>query len=83
MGILHKRDVEALLADYDHDPVAAVTAALRVVLEQPHADYRALVQSAPFDGVRRIRLLAADLTDLDQLARELNETRTLTAREGS
>lgn len=83
MGVLGKRDVEALLAGYDRDPIAAVTAAIRVVLDQPGADYRTLVQSGIVDGERRSRLLVADVAALDQLARELNETRTLTAGDGS
>jgi hypothetical protein len=74
---LRKRDVEALLATYDDDPFAALTAALRIVLDRPDADYRTLVTTGPFDDERRTRLLVGDVATLDALARELNETRHL------
>lgn len=77
MPSLRKRDVEALLASYDHDPVAALTAALRVVLALPHAGFDELLAAAPIDDVRRVGLARHDLAALDDLARELNETRTL------
>ena len=80
MPTLRKRDVEALLATYDADPVAALTAAMRIVLDRPDGDYRTLVSTGPFDDDRRIRLLAGDVSTLDSLARELNETRTLLPR---
>jgi hypothetical protein len=74
---LRKRDVEALLATYDDDPFAALTAALRIVLDRPDADYRTLVATGPFDDERRTRLLVGDVATLDALASELNETRRL------
>lgn len=77
MPSLRKRDVEALLASYDHDPVAALTAALRVVLALPHAGFDELLAVAPIDDLRRSLLARHDLAALDDLARELNETRTL------
>ena len=77
MTMLRKRDVERLLADYDADPVAAITAAMQIALDSPDADYRTLVLAAPFDDDRRALLLTADVAALDELARELNETRTL------
>ena len=77
MPTLRKRDVEALLATYDADPVAALTAALRIVLDRPDADYRTLVTTGPFDDERRTRLLVGDVATLDALTRELNETRCL------
>jgi hypothetical protein len=75
---LRKRDVETLLATYDAGPAAALTAALRIVLGRPEADFRTLVSAGPFDPDRRASLLAGDVATLDALARELNETRTLT-----
>lgn len=80
---LRKRDVETLLADYDRDPVAAITVAMRKVLGQPDADYTTLVRMAPFDDERRARLLAIEVDSLDALARELNEVRTLAGSDGS
>lgn len=77
MPSLRKRDVEALLASYDHDPVAALTVALRIVLARPDASFDELVAVAPIDDARRSLLARRDLGVLDDLARELNETRTL------
>jgi len=72
-----KRDVERMLADYDADPVAALTAALRTTLAIPHATWASLLDAAPIDPERRRRLASGDLAALDQLAVELNERRCL------
>jgi hypothetical protein len=77
MAVLRKRHVEQLLSDYDTDPVGALTTAMRIVLDRPDADFRSLVLAAPFDADRRDRLLAEEVAQLDELARELNETRML------
>lgn len=77
MAVLRKRDVERMLDTYDDDPVGALTAALRVVLDAPGLDWNALVEAADLDATRRTHLLAGDPGALDGLARELNETRTL------
>jgi len=74
---LNKFDAERLLADYDDDPVAALTAALRVVLDRPHDDWTQLVKAAGFTCARRILLQAGDTVALDELAAELNEMRSL------
>ena len=75
---LKKSHVERLLVDYDADPVAALSAALRVVLDMPGADWATLLAAAPLDAARRRLLLDADESSLDQLAAELNERRALT-----
>jgi hypothetical protein len=75
---LKKRDVEVLLDRYDTDPVAALTAALRVALDRPDLDFTALVKLAGFSCARRIRLQAQEPAALDELLAELNELRTLT-----
>lgn len=77
MTRLTKFDAERLLADYDHDPLAALTAALRVALDRPGDEWTALVKAAGFTCARRIRLQAADPAALDELAAELNELRAL------
>ncbi len=77
MTRLKKAQVEALLRDFDADPVAALTAALRVVLEQPSAQWKELLAVAAFPNARRARLLAGDQDALDELAAELNEARDL------
>lgn len=74
---LRKRDVETLLADYDGDPVGALAAAMRIVLDMPGEVFPALVRAAAFPAERQQRLLAHDVRALDELARELNELRTL------
>ena len=70
---MKKVDAERLLADYDANPVAALSAALQIVLDMPGATWTGLIAAAPVDADRRQRLLATDVGSLDQLARELNE----------
>jgi len=77
MGRLRKSDVEALLDDYDADPVGALADALRHVLDRPDATWQELLTAAPIDTARRTALLAGDTEALDELVRELNEQRTL------
>lgn len=77
MTALRKADVERLFAAYDHDPVGALTAALRVTLDRPDLDWTALVKLAGFTCARRIRLQAAETAALDELLTELNELRAL------
>lgn len=77
MARLRKSDVEALLTSYDADPVAALTAALRRVLELPAADWPTLLDAAPLDAGRATRLRRGDQRALDELAAELNEQRSL------
>lgn len=74
---LSKRHVELLLDGYDADPVGALTAALRVVLQRPDHDWPALIDAAPLDADRRAHLLECRQPALDDLLRELNELRTL------
>jgi hypothetical protein len=74
---LRKRDVEQMMADYDRDPVAALTVALRTTLDQPDLEWTALVKMAGFDCARRIRLQAVDTAALDELLVELNEQREI------
>lgn len=76
IGRLKKVDAERLLADYDADPIAALTSALRIVLDMPDAEWAALLAAAPLDDGRRQRLREADESTLDQLAAELNERRS-------
>ena len=72
---MKKADVERLLAEYDANPVAALTQALRIALNMPDADWPTLLSAAPIDAARRERLLANDEPALDRLATELNERR--------
>ena len=76
-GRLAKRDVEALLREYDADPVAALTRALRVVLGRADATWVELLDLAPLTEARRRLLRTGDPAALDELAAELNEQRDL------
>ena len=77
MTRLKKVDVELLMARYDTDPVAALTAALRVTLDRPDGEWTALLKAAGFSCARRIRLQGNDPVALDELAAELNELRVV------
>lgn len=77
MTRLKKAHVEALLREYDINPVGALTAALRIVLNEPAAEWTALLSMAKFSDARRVRLQAGEQDALDELAAELNETREL------
>ena len=77
MPRLNKFDVEALLDDYDRDPIAALSRALAKVLDRPGEPWADLVAAAPLDSARRQALLGLDQTALDNLLRELNEQRSL------
>ncbi len=74
---LTKRDVETLLAGYDRDPIDALAAALRIVLDAPDASWPELVAGAGFTDTRRAALLIGEEGALDALAAELNEERSL------
>ena len=77
MARLNKFDVEALLASYDRNPVAALTLALAKVLDRPGQPWADLLAAAPLDSGRRQALLRLDQNALDGLLRELNEQRSL------
>ncbi|MFN8020028.1 MAG: hypothetical protein U0Q03_00750 [Acidimicrobiales bacterium] len=79
MSTLRKRDVEALMGTYDSDPVGALATAMQRALDLPGEVFPALVRAAGFPAERQRRLLDHDVRALDELARELNETRTLGA----
>jgi hypothetical protein len=77
IATLTKAQVERLLADYDADPIVAVTRALRRVLRMPDATWVELLDAAPIDAGRRQLLLSGDQASLDRLVAELNERRRL------
>jgi hypothetical protein len=77
---LKKRDVERMHVAYERNPEAALTSALRLVLDRPDLDFTALVKLAGFTCDRRIRLQAKDQRALDELFTELNELRGLSPR---
>ena len=75
--VLGKRHVEHMLETYDDDPAAALAEALGHVLDRPGGTFDELVAAAPLADERRAALLLRDVAAMDDLARELNETRTL------
>lgn len=75
MTRLKKAHVEALLHDYDGDPVGALTTALQIALDKPGADWAALLSTADLPEARRTRLQSGEQAALDELAAELNEAR--------
>ncbi len=78
MTRLKKAHVEALLRDFDGQPIPALTTALRVVLDEPNAAWQTLVSASGLPIERRQRLLAGEQAALDALVSELNENRGLT-----
>lgn len=77
IAALTKAQVERLLAEYDADPIGALTRALRRVVRMPDATWAELLAAAPIDAGRRQLLLSGDEASLDRLAAELNERRRL------
>jgi hypothetical protein len=77
MARLTKHDAERLLADYDADPVGALTVAVQIATGRHDAGWDELVASVTDDPHRRAALVARDVSALDALARELNELRGL------
>lgn len=75
--VLSKRDVELMLRDYERDPLAALLTALRIVLGRPFATWQTAVIECCADHQRLRLLLNFDQGALDELARELNETRMI------
>ena len=69
-----------MLAGYDADPIAALTAAMQLSLDMPDATWAQLLAAAPIDDGRRKLLETADQVSLDRLVSELNERRGLDDR---
>jgi hypothetical protein len=63
------------MTDYDADPIGALAAAMRIVLDMPDATWEMLVTAAPIDAYRKQRLLSGDESSMDRIAAELNEHR--------
>ena len=76
MASLRKADVEALLRDFDDHPIEALTTALRRVFDKPDGEWLTLIAHLRED--RRRLLVARNQPALDDLAAELNETRSVT-----
>jgi len=76
---LTKAEAVALLRDFDSDPIDALSAALASLLERDGDTWPELLAAAPFTPTRRAALLTGEPGSLDDLAAELNETRSLPA----
>ena len=74
---LSKRDVERMLDEYDRDPLAALLTAMRIVLGRPYATWLTAVLESCDDVKKRQQLLNSEQSALDDIARELNETRMI------
>ena len=74
---LAKRDVERLLATYDDDPKGALAVALARVLGLTAPTWEEAVRAAGLPAERERTLLAGEQGALDELAQELNESRTI------
>ncbi len=70
---LSKAEVERLMNDFDADPVAALTHALRVVTGRDHSSWETLVRLLADSA----SLAKNEMRSLDRLAAEMNETRTV------
>ena len=74
---LTKRDVEDLMNNFDDNPQQALTHALRIVTGMPNASWKSLIAQVSPDPEHRELFYKADQQCLDQLARHLNEQRTI------
>ena len=62
---------------YDEDPVAALTAALRVVLDRPGDSWQELIEHAALPSEWTDELRRAEVAAMDRLFTDLNELRTV------
>jgi hypothetical protein len=74
---LSKRDAENLMNNYDINSQQALTLALRIATGIPNASWRTLIDLCFTDKQQSELLQTLDQQSLDQLARQLNERRTL------
>jgi hypothetical protein len=77
MRKLSKRDVEALLSEYDNNPVGALHQALRVLLTDCPSDWNAAIGLLDIDDANKQSLRDGNIAALDSLAKHFVETRGL------
>jgi hypothetical protein len=63
--------------EYDDDPIAALTTALRIALDAAGAGWDELIADPRIDTRRADALRSGDVVALDGLFAELNELRTI------
>ena len=74
---LSKRDVERMLDEFDRSPQDALLTAMRIVIGRPNAAWNTAVLEYCDDAKKRQQLLNFEQSGLDDLVRELNETRMI------
>lgn len=77
MRKLSKRDVEALLAEYDKDPVSSLLAALQLLLPESPSNWEEAINALSIDDATKRHLLDHSIDALDSLVKQLVETRSL------
>lgn len=77
MNSLTKRDVEALLRDYDSDPLAALLTALTKMWNVSELSWDDAVTRLPMSDEDKSHLRQRSLNALDELAKQLVENRGL------
>jgi hypothetical protein len=77
MRKLSKRDVEALLVEYDNNPIASLHAALGVLIPNCPASWEEAVDLLPIDEHQKQLLRHRNIEQLDALVKQLVETRCL------
>lgn len=77
MRKLSKRDVEALLAEYDNSPTESLLIALRILFPQQPSTWDEAVSLLDVDDTTKTALRNADTQALDALVKQFVETRAL------
>ena len=77
MRKLSKRDVEALLAEYDKDPVSSLLSALQLLLPERPSNWEEAISALSIDDAKKQELRSHSIDALDSLVKQLVETRSL------
>lgn len=77
MRKLSKRDVEALLGEYDHDPVAALHAALVILIPDCPNQWNSAVDCLQISETDKQLLRDRETSAMDALVKQFVETRGL------
>jgi hypothetical protein len=77
MRKLSKRDVEALLSEYDNNPVGALHHALKILLTDCPSDWKLAIDLLDVDDAEKQSLREGNVAALDSLAKRFVETRGL------
>ena len=80
MRKLSKRDVEALLAEYDNNPAGALLTSLQVLIPNCPTKWEDAVEMLNVEAATKANLRACTLSAMDELVKQLVETRGLQQR---